>query len=425
MDRHIRSNRGPGMRLVAATLLALLVLAACGSDDEDDATSGGDEAPADAAALGPEDPAEGPPVKIGLVSDGKHAAVDLGFEVGVGEATVEYVNRHRGGLAGRPIELVTCLTGATPAKGIDCGNQMVEQDVAAVVVGSSAVVESIWQPLHDAEIPVVFYGAPSAKVVLDRESSFVVTSPTAGLVEVPIAAAKEADEEKVTVVVIDLPAAVSVYDSIGKGLFEDAGLELDVVKVPPGTADMTPQLQPLAGGDPGVVHVVGNDTFCISAFNGLHAGGFDGTVTTIAQCFSDAVKQAVPTEFLEGMRVAATAPLGTDDESVLLYRAVQETYAAEVTEHEIGGISLFTTMMALQVALEGTEGELTPASITAAIKAMPEKELPGSGGQRFRCNGKAIAFAPAACVRSTLVTTLDADGEPTTYETVGASPIED
>ena len=42
----------------------------------------------------------------------------------------------------------------------------------------------------------------------------------------------------------------------------------------------------------GVVHVVGNDSFCIAAFNGLRTAGFEGQVVAIPQCFSDATRTA-------------------------------------------------------------------------------------------------------------------------------------
>jgi branched-chain amino acid transport system substrate-binding protein len=389
-------------RAIAAVLVAALLPAACGGDD--DSADAGSSPAADAAELlGPEDPAQGEPVRIGLVSDGQFAAGDRAYELDIGQAAATYVNEHRGGIGGRPIELVTCVTEADPAKGTDCGNQMVEEEVVAVVVGSSAVTASVWEPLHQAGVPVVFYGASDATVSTDTESTFALSSPLGGLVDLPIATAEAEGEDKVSVVVVDIPAAVALYDSIGPSLFEAQGIDLDVVKVSPGTADMTPQMQQLADGDPGVVHVIGNDVFCIAAFNGLRSVAFDGPVTTIAQCMTDATVEAVPGDFFEGMRMSATAPVGTDDPAVALY-------------HAVAGMA---------AALEGISGDITPATVISTIKAMPEMELPGSGGLRFRCNGNAIEFAPAVCTRGTLLTTLDASGAPTTYEVVGDTPIED
>ena len=44
---------------------------------------------------------------------------------------------------------------------------------------------------------------------------------------------------------------------------------------------MTPQMQKVVSNNPkGVVFVLGNDTFCIAAFNGLRTAGLQGQVTT-------------------------------------------------------------------------------------------------------------------------------------------------
>jgi branched-chain amino acid transport system substrate-binding protein len=40
--------------------------------------------------------------------------------------------------------------------------------------------------------------------------------------------------------------------------------------------------------------VIGSDSFCIAALNGLHTVGFTGPVTAIAQCITDATRKSVP-----------------------------------------------------------------------------------------------------------------------------------
>jgi|Tabmets5t2r1_1033131.scaffolds.fasta_scaffold359273_1 branched-chain amino acid transport system substrate-binding protein len=47
---------------------------------------------------------------------------------------------------------------------------------------------------------------------------------------------------------------------------------------------------------------------------------------------------------------------------------------------------------------------------------MPETELPDGGCLMFQRNGEQVPDAPAACVRGSLATTLDAEGRPIPYE---------
>jgi branched-chain amino acid transport system substrate-binding protein len=114
---------------VAALIVLVLAIGACGGDDDDASSDDAEDAPSgdDAATLlGPEDAASGEPVKLGLVSDGATQAFDNTDELRAGQATVEYLNAHKKGVAGHPIELVTCETGGDPSGASDCANQMVE-----------------------------------------------------------------------------------------------------------------------------------------------------------------------------------------------------------------------------------------------------------------------------------------------------------
>ncbi|EFC86510.1 ABC transporter substrate-binding protein [Parafrankia sp. EUN1f] len=422
-------RRRVGVRLAAlgalGALSASLLLGACGGDEDTDSAAPADTAAA-AQALGPVAQAKGEPVKIGVISDGHSPAADLSYEFKVADATVQYLNEHRSGVAGRPIEIVQCEAQADPAKATDCANQMIEKNVVAVVVGSSGAGEQIWEPLHAAHVPVMFYTANGAGSLGDPESTFILSDQFFPLITLPVKVAKDAGAKKVTVVAIDLPVTTGLYQ-VTRPIFEKQGVALDVVQIPAGTADMTPQMQRIVDGDPGIVQVVGSDAFCISAFNGLRAVGYDGPLAAIAHCITDATRAAVPGDFLKGMTITATAPIGSDDPAIAVFEAVVDTYGKDkgIDVTEAGAAAMFITLSAFQTGLEGLTGDITPATVTAALKGMPEKDLPGVTGLRFRCNGKAYRDSPAECARGGLLTTLDDKGKPTTYKAVGVTPIED
>lgn len=411
---------GRGRRLVGGLLLSMALLAAaCGDDDTDTDASGDDGTTTTAAEeeslLGPVDQAEGEPVKVGFVGDGQSAAGDNSAEFDVVEATVAYLNEHKAGLAGRPIELVTCETQSDPGRGTDCGNQMVEAGVALVGIGATGVYESVWQPLHDAGVPAVFFAASGETILGDPDGSFTFASPTFSNFDFPISVAKENNADKVTAVVIDVPAATEGYDAAD---FEAEGLDFELVRIAPGTADMTPQIQPIVE-DAGVVHVVGNDTFCISALQALEALAFDGPITMLNFCLSDATRQAFPGGFLEGISMPTTAPSGEDPASAL-YREVIETYAT--TEIDFSSQTLansFVLFAGIDTALDGLEGDVTPESVIDAMRSMERSELPGGGGIEILCDGTLEEGHPAVCVDQGLVTVLDAEGQPSSVELIG------
>ncbi|WP_035928026.1 ABC transporter substrate-binding protein [Pseudofrankia saprophytica] len=406
---------------------ALCVVAACGGGSDD---KGGSAAPSasgsasQADVLGPISKATGAPVKIGLISEGANPVADASDEARIAQATVKWLNEHRAGIGGRPVELTVCETLGDLSKASDCGNQMIDDGVAAVIIGTSGVVESAWKPLNDAKVPVMVYGS-SDPGLLSSPTTFSLGDPTFSVIDLPIQVAKDKGNKKVSAIVIDVPAALHSAQEVAPPLFEKAGIGYVLVRVAPGTADMTPQMQQIADNGSDEVFIIGNDAFCISAMNGLKAVGFTGTISAISQCITDATRKAVPGGTLKGMVVSATAPIGPDSPSMRLFLAVANTYGKDIDTSNQGSLTMFTLLAGLQTATQGITGDITSATITSTIKAMKETELPGAGGLKFRCNGKAIPDQQAVCVRGGLASTLDDKGQPADYKVLGNTPIPD
>ena len=410
---------------VAALCVLLVAMTACGGDDDSSGGSSGTEGQDRSALLGPEDQASGEPVKIGIVSDGATAAYDNRDELRAGTAAADFWNEHKGGVGGRPIEVVTCETGGDPAGATDCGNQMVEKDVVAVTVAQSAVSDSLWEPLHDAGIPTFFYQAqPTPAMATDAQSTFLIFNPLTGLFGLPLSVARGVDADRVDFVVIDVPQAVEGFEQTGPSILENAGIDYDLIKVPVGTADMTAQMQQVIDNGAGVVEVVGNDAFCIAAFQGLKTVGYEGEIASVSQCITNATREALP-DGLEGIHIQSAIALGAaDDPTFQLYQAVMEAYGDDVSDVENATAMVgYAAMASLATALDGISGDITPQTVTQAIKSMPEQDLPGGGGMTFRCGGSAYAVLPPVCTNQFLESTLDADGQPSDYQVVDSTDI--
>ncbi len=420
--------RRRGLALAALSTL-LLATVACSGDDDEGSDSEEDEATTGSEAtdlLGPEDAASGEPVRIGMVSDGATQAFDNTDELRTAEATAEYWNTHRGGVGGRPIEVVTCETGADPAGATDCANQMVEEEVVAVGLSQSAVADAVWEPLHAAGVPTLFFQTSAEDLLVDPETSFTMVNPLATLFGVPIAVAESEGTEQLAFVNIDVPQANASFDSGAAGaILGNAGLEYELVKIPPGTADMTSQMQQVADSGAGVVQIVGNDAFCIAAIQGLNAVGYEGQITTISQCITDVTREAIPGDQLEGISITATQALGaTDDEAYQLYQAVMGEYGTEVEDVDNAlAMGAYTTMASLAGALAGISDDITPATAAEAIRTMDETDYPGAAGLTYQCGGSAFPDQPAVCSNNSLRATLDDEGNPASYEAVDSTEI--
>ncbi len=408
---------GGGSQLARVAIAAALVLTFAGCAEETSPTAGGTgQSPeaADLSLLGPPDVATGEPVKIGQLTEGTSAAIDASDELVGGQAAVDFFNQYRGGVAGRPIELVTCEMKADPATAQECVTKMIVEDVVAVAAPQIVFVEEVWTTLNDAGIPLVLLGGSNENLEVD-DSTFIMGNPEAGLWGLPIALAKSVDAAKVSFVIVDVPQARDLFEKDDGATMAAAGLDFDVIPIPFGTADMVPQMEQVKVGGAGVVHILGNDTFCISAIQGLHAVGYTGAISTIAQCMTEATRSTLAGQ-LAGVNVSTPSAEGAiNDPSYELYRAVMEEFEGDV--EDIGGYTLsgYVAVASLGTALQSLEGDVTAVTAAAAIRAMPETELPVGGGVMIQCGGSAAPDRPAICTNQWLRGVLDANGNPESY----------
>src|SRR5262245_20909734 len=220
-----RSVLGPARCALGALLVATLVLGGL-------AVSPSGAAPTGRLAQ----KAAGAPVKVGFITGGGECnGCTAGDEEPAVKAGAKWLNATQNGLAGHPIELVTCVAANDPGKAADCANQMVREGVVAVVEGSSGTIGTSWKIVHAAGIPFINHSTTDEPIVQDAQSTFILYDPLSQTVTLPIAVAKENKAKKVSVIAINVPAATTIYETAADK-FKDAKLDLKVVPVDIGTA---------------------------------------------------------------------------------------------------------------------------------------------------------------------------------------------
>ncbi len=352
------SNR---RRLVALLAGAALVAAACGSDDNTStdttaateaatdtsaapadtaatATEPAGTAPADTEATGSEpagteapadDPlgtptaATGDPVKIGLITESGGEAISSQSqltETGA-QIAVDYVNEYRGGLAGQPIELVICGNKASASGASDCANQMVEQDVAAVVWPFTGFGPQQVPIITGAGIPIIAVSGSSTEE-LTTPGVFIITGGYVGTLGAYAQHSADNAVEKFSMITIDVPSATQAAEGIGSMVFGNAGVDYSVVKVAPGTPDMTAQVQAAISDGATALGVTGDVTFCTSFFQAYQALALDVPKYIIQPCVDPTVIDSL-SDVLDGSILATTV---ATDEDTDVYAAMVDKY---------------------------------------------------------------------------------------------------
>ena len=369
--------------------------------------------------LGEPNPATGEPVKVGFISDGKSDAIDNSSETPAAEAAAAYANDYLAGAGGRTIELVTCDTEQTPAGAQDCVAELISEGVVAIVNGVSGQTETINADANEAGIPFMQSGGISQEA-MGSPLTHILTNGLAALVG-PAAVATEAGLTKAGIIVIDVPAASGPISGAAPLFYGNVGVAVEIVTIPPGTPDMTPQVQAAISNGVEQFAIIGDEPFCTSAISAIQLLGFEGPVVVIRPCIGETSIAEVE---MEGILLIGLTSDDPADAEVALFAAVMAEYAPGALTDSIaqGG---YTAMLGFARAVAGhPEGEMTPESVQEAILAMEPAPLPvGPDGATFQCNRTAIALAPAICSAASALTALDSEGKSTGYRELDLTPV--
>jgi branched-chain amino acid transport system substrate-binding protein len=419
---------GTKWRVVCGLVAAVALLAgACSDDDGDDGGSGDTSTTVDvAAALGEPNPASGEPVKIGLITEGGSEAIGSQSELTEQGAriAVEYANQYLGGIGGRPIELVVCGNGATPAGAQDCANQMVENGVVAVTLPFTGFGASQAPIITGAGISYVTGSGNSAEE-LTAPNAFALTGGYPGTLGAFAKHAQEHDVKRFAMVTIDVPSATQAAETLGGMVFKNAGVEYEVVAAPPGTPDLTPQVQSAVDGGADAIGVTGDVTFCTSFLQAYQTLALTETKYVIAPCVDPTVIESLG-DVLAGSWIATITSNSGEDADI--YSAIVDLYAPDEgidadPNVSVGVAAGVGAVLNLVRAMDGLTGDVTKETVLAQMKAAKDVPLFLGGGQTFTCDGTAVPIMPNVCSAGFQMGTLTADGQIEDLEPVDASDL--
>jgi branched-chain amino acid transport system substrate-binding protein len=373
-------------------------------------------------ALGAPNAASGDPILIGTINEGGSDAINEQSENTLSgiQIAAKYANEYLGGIAGHPIEIVSCGNKATPAGATDCANQMIEKKINAYVMPYSAQESVIVNILAPTGIPMVLGSAASAEA-LTTPGVFAITGGYPATLGAFAIDAKAKGFTKFSMITVDVPAATAGATALGGITFKKEGVTFEVVAVAPGTPDMSPQLQAAISGGADVLGVTGDASFCSSFLQAYQTLGLSVPKYVIAPCVAPTVIGAVP-DALNGSYVATPRAPGPDD----------AVYAATVAKYGDGDIDPdpavssgvadgWGSMMGLVNAMQGYTGPIDSASLTAQIKAAKDIPIPLSGGLTATCDGTAIPIIANVCSGGINIAEVDSEGTLSNFEKLDAA----
>ena len=405
-------RRGAPAVLAAATLVGAVACssgssaASAGSSSTGSSSSSSAGTTVSTAGLSaylPGKVASGTPVKVGLINNEGSSPQS---EPSVGDAAVaaaDYANAELGGIGGHPIKVYRCGENEDTASATACANEMVQDNVAVVVIGSTSMGAVMVPIITKAGIPYVSVTG-SATQELTTPGTFMWSGGYEATLTGFAKYAAQHGYKKVTAFVVNVPSAIAGAQQLGGPLFKAQGVGLTIEGVPSGVPDATSQVTAGLSGSPNAALIIADEGTCTSVLKALNVVNPSLPAMGITSCLTTSATQALGSA-MNGVKIfGASAPQASDAEAKL-YQYVMGKYApsANATGYTVTG---YQSMLGLVRATAGLTGSATPASITTAIKAAKNVPLPAGAGLTFTCDGKALPSLPSVCSLSEVVVTV-------------------
>jgi ABC-type branched-subunit amino acid transport system substrate-binding protein len=238
--------------LTALLVTSSLIATACGSDD--DSTESGDSTKQEDTATTGADAPSGDPIKIMTIMRVTAANQSTTEEAAEAVKLAAEAQNERGGLLGRPVEVIVCDEGGDANKATECARKAISEGVVAVVGSATAQGDAINPVLEEAGIPSI--GAfPTAATDMMASTSFPVGGSPAWIAGCTRILAAEG-AKKIAIVHFDLPAGAFAAEFAKQGLSgTDAEVE-STVPVPIEAVDYNPLVAQAADGADGIMMVL-------------------------------------------------------------------------------------------------------------------------------------------------------------------------
>jgi ABC-type branched-subunit amino acid transport system substrate-binding protein len=405
-------------RRVALSLavVPLIVLAACGDDDDDAGDDAGATTPAAETTAGgaPATTAGGaattaggtPATTAGGATDTTAAA---GSDTTAGEAAapsgdpikvmtvapvntnlppypnipaaaeiyMQYIN-DRGGIQGRPLEVITCDDQGDPNVGANCARQAVDEGAVAVVGSFVFDASRIIPVLEENNIP--WFGACCPLV--EQEFSSPISFPLGSLLPGQGAGIgwKMAQDgcEKPVNVVLDIPAGDVAYPALVNA-YEVGGGDPDawrMVKISAVPGDYSAQVADAISGGTDCIAGGISDSNWAALLPAMASAGADVRLYGLQGNLNSKIAEEFP-ELTEGGVVSNSypnieGPMWDD------YRASLEEYnAPDLDWNSLAGLGTWTAYTAFKNVVDGMSGEITNETFLEAINSTTALDTDG------------------------------------------------
>jgi branched-chain amino acid transport system substrate-binding protein len=339
--------------------------------------------------------ADGTPIRIGMINQentplGSFPELRLGAQ-----AAVDFINAELGGVGGRPIELVPCITSFSVEQSQACAQQFAQSDAVAVLGGIDVTSNGSIPVLEQNQVPYVG-GIPVNLDEMQSPVSFQFSGGTPGAFAAFAQHALESGARKVAVTYGDYGPIKAAAQEFAVAPLQARGVEVIEVPFPITTTDFLPVMTKAAEGDPDAIFVGAADTSCAPAMRTAHDLGITAQVYLVGACAAPSIAEEVGEEAADGRIFNVEGPISATSREADLYQEVIDRYGAPDLPAQSAATVSFRGLMNLYgLLLTVGPDDASRASVLAAARAA--RNVPSFDGHPYTCDGQQIPSRPAMC----------------------------
>jgi len=341
---------------------------------------------------------DGEPIKIGMINQegtplGSFPDVRLGAE-----AAVAFINTELGGIDGRPIEFIPCITTFSPEKSQACAQQLVQDGVVAVLGGLDITSNGSIPVLEQNDLAYVG-GVPVNLVDMTSPISFQFSGGSPGAYVAFADHASKAGANNVVVAYGDYPPIKTAAVDYGADILRARGVEtVTELPFPITTTDFLPVLSKAAESNPDAIFLAAADTACAPAMKTAHDLGIEAQLYFVGSCASPLIADQIGAEAVTGNIFNIEGPVIAEPGNIegALNSAVVGKYGdPTLVTAGIGTVS-FRAMMNLYSVLTEIGGDaMSSAAVLETLRSA--KDRPSFNGHPYTCDGQQVPALPALC----------------------------
>lgn len=339
----------------------------------------------------------GEPIKIGMINQentplGSFPELRLGAK-----AAVDFINAELGGVDGRPIELIPCITTFSVEKSRACAQDLVGQQVVAVTGGIDITSNGSIPVLEQNQMPYVG-GIPINFDEMRSPISFQFSGGVPGaFTAFAYDAATRLKAKKVAVTYGDYASIKAAGVDYGVGTLRKLGVtDVADLPFPVTTTDFLPVLTKANEGNPDAIILGAADTACAPAMKTARDLKITAKLYLVGSCAAPTIAQQVGEDAVDGKIFNIEGPKGNDDPEAKLYFDVVAKYGDPQLPAASAATISFRSVFNLYAALLAIgPDKITKPAILDYFRTT--KDHPSFTGHAYTCDRQQIPDLPALC----------------------------